>query len=244
MPRSGSTKLGRGIPEIDLNSQEIKKSLWSPNPDIIEDRKNAIELIQEFDKEFVYAKPEDIQWFWRDMDIDFDKVVNELAKEVVELKFEKDLALRYPFGVSEWLDNWYRFMPEIIGELDNTGQVDWNLFFSLVYPLPPLTVPFNVLSKKLNIKWNRVIRDQIYWDCYNDPVVKEKLIKGEIIPSIYTYYTSYSKIRNEVMKKIDGETKELFALAKKLIKEKGLDDKSALEEAHRILDPEEKISST
>lgn len=181
----------------------------STNEDINEDRHNAVELIQKYSKKPVVAEQGDIRWFWADLRIEYDRELEQLVKEIVIQNLDI-LSTSYPFDTSEWIVNWYRFMPDIIERrIDGTGQIDWNLFFSLVYPLKTCgAYSFQTLIHKLNIKQNQLVRQEIYQECYDDPKLRKSLLNREVIPPIYTYYTPYNKIRKEVMKKAGVPTEE------------------------------------
>ena len=198
-------------------------------------------LIKKYSKTPVIAQKSDRDWFWGDIDIEWDQELEEEAKEIVRANYDV-LEQRYPFEISEWFVNWYRFMPEIIEKhISGTGQVDWNLFFSLAYPLKTCgAYSFQTLIHKLNIKQNQDVRQQIYQDCYDDPKLRQAIVNGDVIPPIYTYYTPYSKIRKEVLKKIREDAKlhpidvadtELFTQAAQLMEEQGLSTKEALAKA-------------
>lgn len=193
--------MGNGLYPDGNQDLDLSKFI-SPNEDINEDRRNAIELIKKYSKSLIISLKGDIEWFWGDLRIEYDKELEEDTKRIV-LENYSILSSHYPFDVSEWVVNWYRFMPEIIEKhIDGTGKIDWNLFFSLVYPIKTCgAYSYQTLIHKLNIKQNQQVREEIYQECYEDSKLRKALINREVIPPIYTYYTPYNKIRKEVMKK-------------------------------------------
>ena len=152
-----------------------------------------------FNKDAHPATKEDIRWFWQDIDIDCD---TETAWDYVTPQVDK-LSEQYPFLITEWFENWYRFMPDIIDKgIDRTGQIDWNLFFSLAWPIPGgLAVPFYLMIKKLNVAQNRIVRIQIVDTIWKDKELRTKIINWELIPSIYINYMPYQLIRKRVIEK-------------------------------------------
>lgn len=214
--------------------------LFSRNPDLIEDRKTAVELIELYGKTPYHATKDDIAWFWADLRIETEPGDSQMAKDYVEENIEK-LNTRYPFPVTEWFCNFYRYIPDIIGQkIDNTGQVDWDLFFTLANPRPGFICPFWMTIEKLDVKQNQLARRQIYRECADNPELRNKLIKGDVIPSMYTYYVSYQKIRKEVLKltkTIDPFDPEktlkpkIFRRAMQYMTKEGLNNKDALERA-------------
>ena len=175
-------------------------SYVSPNPDINEDRGNALELIKIWKKEPHVATKKDIRWFWEDMDM--DDVESEIVWAYVTPKVDK-LSQMYPFRVTEWFENFYRFMPDILPlGLDGTGQIDWNLFFSLAYPLPGgLAVPFRSMVRKLNVAQLRLVKEKIINEIWEDKDLRKKIINWDLIPSIYIHYMPYQLIRKRVVEK-------------------------------------------
>lgn len=174
-------------------------ALLSPNPDINENREFAVGFIKEFGYIPHNATKEDIEWFWQDMDIDCDK---ETAWDYVTPNFPT-LNQQYPFKVTEWFMEFYRYMPECLYyHYDKTGQIDWNLFFTLAYPLPkPLGIPFKVMISKVNVAQLRLVKEQIKDEIWNDPKLRHDVLKGELIPSIYIYYLPYWTIRKAIIER-------------------------------------------
>jgi len=188
-------------------------------------------MITKYSRDPYVATSEDIRWFWADLDIATD---HELAREYVNNNLES-LNEKYPFEVTEWLLNWYRFMPDIIGKYNGTGQVDWNLLFTLIKPLPQLPVPFHSVIEKLNVKQNKLVREQIYDECYENEELRKRIINYRPIPSRYTYYTPYSKIRKEVVKRAKPKmlrtpkgAGSTFKEVSKLMKNEGIPFEEAL----------------
>lgn len=210
-------------------------ALISPNQDINDDRAGGIEMIQGLHKTPYVAIKDDVRWFEADMDIDTDHETTVIAKEYVEKHFEL-LNNKYPFELTEWLMNWYRFMPEALYyRWDNTGQLDWNIFFTLIYPLPGLPCPFCLLIDKLNVKQNQMVREQIYMECYKNKILRNNLINLEVIPTMYTHYASYWKIRKEVLWKIQVSNYPYFQRVDKMKNAM----KCTTEEAVRLIDNHE-----
>jgi len=181
-------------------------ALVSPNPDINENREIGIDLIKECNKTPHQATAGDIAWFWQDLDMPLE---SDIAWEYVNPRI-KELCGMYSFAVTEWFMEFYRYMPEVLDlKLDRTGQIDWNLFFSLAYPLPGgLAVPFHAMINKLNVAQNRIVRKQIIEEIWNNEDLRVKVMKWENIPSIYTYYIAYPIIRNAIERRVQKELKE------------------------------------
>lgn len=149
------------------------------------------------------ATKEDIRWFWKDMDLDSEEsyalAKEEVGKEELLIKWND----QYPFELTEWLMEWYTYMPEALSlHLDKTGPIDWNLFFSLIEPINTRGVPFICLVKALNVRQNQIVREQIYDTITKDPVLSKKVLNYQPIPSIYTHYTPYGKIHREVVRRL------------------------------------------
>jgi len=144
------------------------------------------------------------------------------------------------------MKDWYGYMPDPLAfKWDKAGQIDWNLFISLAYPLPgTLPVPFFCLIRKVNTVQRGLVREQIYASCYSDLVLRNKVLKGMSLPPLYTYYAVYSKIRKEVVKRMrkNGDTvppflkskNEIFKEARRLIKRKGLTPEEAFIQASTV----------
>lgn len=228
-------------PTIRKIPDEALKKLIAKDPDINEDRKNAVGLIKKYNKNFIIATKDDQIWFKEDIEVKLDKELEEEAKDIVSKNWEK-MSDSYPFDISEWIVNWYRFMPEaFISKKSGAGQVDWNLFFSIISPIHYYGIYcFQTMIHKLNIKQNKEVRQLIYRDCFNNQELRQKLINNEPIPSIYTNYTPYTKIRREVLKmvqKLDKDpTKEkVFTLAVKYLGQ-GLSPQEAMKKAETELE--------
>lgn len=201
--------------------------LISPNQDINYDRENAVILMDKYNKEPHPATREDIAWFWQDFGMECEK---EIAWDYVQPRI-RDLSEQYPFLTTEWFMNFYRYMPDIIDKgLDGTGQIDWNLFFSLAYPLPGgLAVPFRYMIEKLNVAQLREVREQIVDEVWIDPEMKKSIFKWGTIPTIYTYYMPYQLIRKRVIEKDQKYQRE-----KRKEREKSI-GKSCYERQKRLL---------
>lgn len=202
------------------------RALISSNPDITYDRENAVLLMQKFGKEAHPATREDIRWFWQDLDMECE---TDIAWDYVQPRI-RELSEMYPFLVTEWFMNWYRFMPDIIEErIDGTGQIDWNLFFSLASPLPGgLAIPFYKMIEKLNVAQLREVKAQIVDEIWNDKEMRKSIFNWGNIPTIYTYYMPYQAIRNRVIEK---DKKYQFEKRKEL----GLNHDKAYAERYREL---------
>jgi len=174
--------------------------LISPNPDITDLRKAAVGILTDEEKTPHIATKLDVAWFWKDMN-QYPEV--ELAGSYIDMHLE-ELNTQYCFKLTEWMLEWYRFMPDALQfKLDRTGPVDWNLFCSLAFPLPEtLPVPFHCFIRKLNVVQRGIVREQIYEECYTNRKLRNRVLKGEVIPARYTTYAAYSRIRKEVIKKM------------------------------------------
>ena len=202
-------------------------TLVSPNPDLTEDRVAALEMIEKYKKEPHAATPEDIRWFWKDMDSD-DPDNYALAKEAVA-KDERFIKWneQYPFELTEWLREWYTYMPEALSlKLDGAGPVDWNLLFTLIEPLNTCGVPFICLRKALNVRQNQLVREQIYKEVTEDPKLRDRVLNYQPISPIYTQYTPYGTIHKEVMRRLKPDSGRaprgsiaIFKEVEKLIRE-------------------------
>ena len=198
-------------------------------------------MIEKFHKEPHVATKEDIRWFWKDMDSTSVESY-ALAKEAVadDEKFSK-WNDQYPFELTEWIREWYTYMPDALSlKLDKTGQIDWNLLFTLIEPISSGGLPFIDLIKALNIRQNQLVREQIYKTVAEDPVLREKVLHYQPIPSIYTHYTPYGKIYREVVRRIKPQRStaprgslSIFKRAEKLVKS-GVPVEEALKEASRV----------
>lgn len=208
------------------------------------DRLGALEMIEKFKKEPHPATKADINWFWQDLDSD-DKESYREAKKILEDDTElRRLHTQYPFELTEWLMEWYSYMPECLYYgWDRAGQVDWNLFFTLIEPIKTSGLPFISIIKALNVRQNQIAREQIYNTVFNDPILRKNALEGGMIPTMFTHYTTNSKIRNEVLKRLKGEkikdeyiapigSRKIFKKADKLVKS-GLSLKEALEISDR-----------
>jgi len=159
-------------------------------------------MIERFHKSPHPATVEDTRWFWKDMDQE-EGWAYDLAKDWIS---NWDIFLKlneqYPFELTEWLMEWYSYMPEALSyKLDGAGTIDWNLFFTLIYPLPSTKYPFICLIKAVNVKQNQIVREQIFDTISKDPELSKRVLNNEVIPSIYTHYTTYKRIRREVVKR-------------------------------------------
>jgi len=195
-------------------------------------------MIEKFKKVPHTATREDVRWFWQDMDMD-DPGNYALAKAAVA---EDKRFLRwneqYPHELTEWLREWYTYMPDALSlHLDGAGQIDWNLLFTLIEPINTAGIPFICLRKALNVRQNQIVREQIYTEITNDPILRGKILNCKPIPAIYTHYTPYFTIQKEVLRRIKPEvltapagSRRTFLLAEKLMR-KGLQLTIALKEA-------------
>jgi len=182
-------------------------TLVSPNPDINENRKIGIELIEEYNKTPHVATKEDIHWFDQDLDMIID---SDVAWDYVTPRI-KELSEMYPFYITEWFEEFYRYMPELLPTgRDGTGQIDWNIFFSLAYPLPKLPyLSFRSMIQKLDVAQNRIVRAQIKEEIWNDKELRRKIMNWENIPSIYTNYIAYQTIRKAIVERHEKQERAL-----------------------------------
>ena len=175
----------------------------SPNPDVNEARKLGIEFIEKYNKTPHVATKDDKEWFWQDLELLVD---TDVAWEYVEPRV-KVLSDMYPFAITEWITDFYSYMPEMFHyKLDGVGQIDWNIFFTLAYPLPKgMAISFHFLMKKLNVAQNRIVRRQIIDEIWNNKDLRLKVMRWEPIPSIYTYYIAYPTIRRRIEERAHKE---------------------------------------
>lgn len=179
-------------------------TLISPNPQINELRQNGLWFIEHFNREPHIATKADIKWFWGDYDLEID---SEVAWEYVNENLH-ELNAQYSFGVTEWFMEFYRYMPDCLEfNWDKVGAPDWNIFFTLAYPLPHLTyTSFQITIKKLNIAQTRQLKINLKEEIWNSEELREKLFKGEPISAYYLQYFTYAHLRNYI---IDRKKKAL-----------------------------------
>ena len=194
-------------------------AIISPNPDINQLRDDALELMQTLGKKASPATREDIHWFWEDqgMDLEMDK---DLAWDYVNSNFEA-LDKQYPFDVTEWFMEFHRYMPDCLKfHWDRAGLIDWNLFMSLAKPLPTLnTTSFKMMITKLNVAQQRREKEKIKTMCWKDPTLRDKLVKGEIIPAKLTELIPYQSLRKTVVDRLQEELRPKFEEMLKLQKQ-------------------------
>lgn len=176
----------------------LSRNLVSSDSDINENRQYALELMQQLGREAHIATLADRRWFWEDLEIECD---TSFAWEYVNRNLDM-LRKTYPFRCAEWFSEFYRYMPEALGgKMSIVGAIDWNLFFSLAYPLPkPLSIPFCVMIDKLDIQLTREVKKEIAQDVWDDKDLRKRVFKREVLPSIYTYYMTYQQLRKRVIK--------------------------------------------
>lgn len=220
--------------------------LISPNPDINEDRKLGLELIEELGRKPHEATKENLKWFWEDYGLYNYEAREEPelyknAKGHVERNFDK-LNAEFPFELTEWLLNWYSFMPDaFFYKKDKVGQVDWNILFSLIGTDPPTdSSSFYLVTKALNVSQGRLVREAIYKEVAGDPKLRDRVINYKPLPLMYTYYTPYGKIRREVLKRIKpprqaapSGSRAIFKAISKMMKEEEVDFNTALKKAEK-----------
>lgn len=164
-------------------------------------RENGVGLIKRFRGGKVHhATKADLQWFKEDWEVFFETPV-KLCDEYVTKNLD-ELIKRYPFLVTEWLVEWYDIQMDlpIKYTLSMPYYADWNLFFSFVYPLPPnIAIPFYRLVRRLDVKENILIKKQIVDDIWNNTDLRQKVVHGEGIPAVYTYYISYQQLRQRIL---------------------------------------------
>jgi len=166
-------------------------------------RKNALWLIDRCKKEPHPATREDITWYERDLSCnDCDKDGKALARDYVKGHFEQ-LNDKYPFLVSEWFEEFYYIAADSLMLRDgDTSIVDYNLFFTLAFPLPvPLVVTFRQTIKVLNKYQRGRLKTYIVNHCYADPEIRDKILKEEAIAGHYTRYISYPRLRERIIQK-------------------------------------------
>lgn len=200
-----------------------------------------MELIEKLGRKPHVATGEDIKWFWEDYGLyNYDALdepeLYKNAKEYIARNFE-ELNKILPFELTEWLLNWYSFMPDaFFYKKDRVGRVDWNILFTLIGENPPTdSSSFYLVTKALNVAQGRLVRESIYKTVAEDPVLRDKVINYKPLPLMYTYYTPYGKIRKEVLKRIKPPSSRLpsgsravFKAVYKLMKEEGIEFTTAL----------------
>jgi len=179
----------------------------SKNPDVNDLRKNGIFLIKKHrNSKYYIPTQEDIRWYnkdWKDDGLVDVKTADEYVKANIE-----DLNKRYPFLVTEWFCEWYDIMPDhhllCPGELITKG--DWILFFTLVNPLPGnIAISFCRLVKRLDVKQLVFIKREIVEAVWNDRDQRRKILTGDGIKAIYTYYMPYQEIRGRILTRAKEE---------------------------------------
>ncbi len=202
----------------------------SPNPDITENRIAAFEMLEKYNKPVFRHTEEDIHRFWQDFDMEVEK---EDAWDYVNYNYVK-LCEMYPFEVTEWFMEFFRYMPECLWyHYDDAGDVDWCCFFSLLYPLPGnLGISYCEMIKKLNVSQNRQVKRQILDEIWNDPDLKHKILRGDLVPSIYIYYTPYQTLRKAIIERQEKYNRALKKEKKEQIS--GHTPPPWLKEAHKL----------
>lgn len=175
----------------------LSRNIVSTDSDINENRQYALEIMEDEGFAPHVATPEDIHWFWEDYDI---KCGAEPAWEYINKNLDT-LRVRYPFRCSEWFSEFYRYMPEALYyKMPFVGIVDWNLFFSLAFPLPKsLPVPFYVMINKLDVQLLREEKQRLAQEVWDDKELRKRVFKGEVLPAIYLYYITYQQLRKRVI---------------------------------------------
>jgi len=212
-------------------------TLNSPNQDVNENRRLGLELVEKLSRKPHIATKSDIKWFWEDLnDFDLDPTeLYSLAKTYIERNFD-ELNKAYPFELTEWFLDWYRYMPDALYMgLDNTGQVDWNIFFTLAAEKLSDSSSFHYVIKALNVTQSQYVRKAIYQKIADDPDLRDKVMKYQPLPSIFTNYCSYDRIRKEVARilhpsedRLPDGCRKAFKEAEKIMKEEGVDLNEAL----------------
>lgn len=182
-------------------------ALASTNPDINDLRAWQINWIKLHDLPFHQATREDIAWFWEDLDIEID---SDTAKEYVAQNLSP-LNDRYAFLLTEFFEEFYRYMPDALGyNLFKVGPVDWNLFFTLAFPLPPMPcTSFRVLVNKLNWAQLRLVKEKIMDEVWDSPEYRRRALHEEALPALYTQYIPYPRIRKEMIRRFNQYSRSL-----------------------------------
>jgi len=180
-------------------------ALKSPNPDINSNRAWQLEWIEKHKLPYYKTTKADVKWFWEDLDIEDDSAT---VREFVDQNL-KPLCDRYAFLLTEFFEEFYRYMPECLwNRWDNVGQLDWDLFFTLAYPLPALPCSsFRTLIKKLNLAQLRIVKVQIMNEIWDSPEYRRRVLHEEVLPALYTQYIPYETIRREMVRRFEKKTR-------------------------------------
>lgn len=174
--------------------------LHTKDQDINDLRSTGIKLVEKFRASKVYLpKLKDLKWFKEEWEVYFEVPVPECDEFI--LNNYEEYNKHYPFLMTEWFLEWYELHMDFVRYTLKGGEgFDWRLFFSLAYPLPEtLTIPFYRMVKRLNVRQLVDVKREIVEDIWKNPDLRQRVFKGEIIPSIFTYYMPYQQIRTRIV---------------------------------------------
>jgi len=172
----------------------------SKDPYVNAMRREAVNIIEKYGYNYRYATQEDLDWIRENLKMSFDESdVKKLVKENV-----KELTGKYPYDVTFWIRSWlYAKYEKLRKDKIKNMQSDMDLFVTVVSPLPYYGEPFfaviKFLDKRLRKVYNRKVRDLI---C-EDPILVDAIEKGIPLPDEYLRHITYSRLRDQVMEKVD-----------------------------------------
>jgi hypothetical protein len=177
-------------------------------------RKEALLLIETLKKEHYIATPEDIIWWRKDLHTDFD---TKVVWSYIETHRE-GLEAQYPVDLTQWLLDFYMYLCFFLLPKPEppASYVDWNLFFTLARPITlPVYIPLKAAVQKLNIAQHRDIRLLLKEECYQDVDLRNKVLKGEIIPAKYLEDMYPKDIKHYIEDRIRQDYRKSAVLLKK-----------------------------
>jgi hypothetical protein len=167
-------------------------------------RKEALGLIEELKKSNYIARREDLEW-WR---LDSDRYVDSIVAKTYVESHRSSLELSYPPKATKWFRDFYSYLIYFLlpfrvpgrpqrPSVPPTSYIDWNLFFTLARPIDiPEFTSFKMTIQKLEIAQDRDLREALKEECFRNPELRNRLLKGEPVPPKYTedlYYKDLVK---------------------------------------------------
>jgi len=184
------------VRELPRQLIKWKKSSW----DLVEEiRGLGINLCKKYQKKLLLPDKEDIKWLKEDLDLDsFEGNRKSLIEEVEK---RPSILIYYQPDQVVWAKRWIYVISEIAFDGHfNTGNMDFCLFYSNLYPFPPLTnltlnytiwgLYYRLVNKTKEAQLNQILTI--------DQETFAKLLKGDTIPQQYLTYTSYNTLRKRV----------------------------------------------
>ena len=177
-------------------------SLLSSEKDVTDLRELGVGFIEKYNKEPYKALKKDLDWLYEDLDI---FVYSDYAWPIINKNIQR-LISQYTFELTEWLMEFYSFVPfwyEIKDPAVNI--VDFNIFFTLARPIPTIeeiAVPFYLTIEKLDVFYQRAAREATIQHVLETPELLVKVIKGDIVPPNILNYITYGNLRSKVLQKL------------------------------------------